>query len=533
MRAQRSLRGLRTASHRRAGGPSRGLLRGSSRVAVLAGALSSVLVSGCAGEAPPEGRDKASVTLEPCGAVLADAHCGVVSVPEDRSEPTGRRIDLRVVVAPATGRDPAPDPVFLLAGGPGQGAASFAGQLAPALAEIRRARDLVFVDLRGTGSSQPLVCAFEDYGDLHELLGNDIALERIDDCLADYARTLGEVDLSQYTTPTHAEDLDEVRAALGYREINLLGISYGTRLALVYMRAHPDHVRASVLDGVAPPDINFSLAMPKNAEQSLRAVLADCEAQPACARAFPGLERKLLEVLARLGEARELREVTHPRTGAVERVDVSPAALLAALRLALYSGEASALIPWIIDRAHAGDFGPMAAMLVRMEQVSQSMSSGLYFSVSCAEDLAQLTPERRAGALAGQRLFTDATSLEQLEAVCARWPHADLDAVAPDFREPVVSDVPTLLLSGRYDPVTPPSMAEATLAHLGHARHLVVESAHHGVWSRGCAPALMAEFFASADPEASSGACLDTMTKPPFFLSAAGPRSPLAQGAQP
>ncbi|MCA9685339.1 MAG: alpha/beta fold hydrolase [Myxococcales bacterium] len=489
----------------------------SLTLAALAG------VAACGNE--PQAR-VSSIELEPCASVTAEALCGTLRVHEDREDPQSPAIDLKIVVLPSTSRQPAPDPVFLLAGGPGQGAAAVANFVAGYLEPIRAERDLVFVDLRGTGESHPLACDFEHADDLHELLSAGFVPERLDACLEQYRRDYDSVDLQRYVTDERIDDLDLVRAALGYDQVNLLGISYGTREALVYMRRHPQQVRAAVLDGVAPPDVSVSLAAPAHGEEALRAVLADCRAQPACDAAFPGLERKLAAVLQELETGRKLHEVVHPRTGAIERIDISPAGFMGALRIALYSEEPASLIPLIIDRAHAGDFAPAAAMLLRMSKLSKTLSMGLYMSVACAEDLAENDVAHRRQAVAGLEFFDD-LFLVQLEQGCARWPHARLD---PAFFEPVSSDVPTLLLSGRYDPVTPPSLAEHAAESLSNARLLTVGVAHHGIWSEGCTPKLLASFFADADPRAVDPGCQQELTRAPFFLSAAGPRPPAELG---
>ncbi len=465
----------------------------------------------------------ARVTLGPCEPSFGDARCGVLRVPEDPSAPGGRTLEIGFAVLPSTAREPELDPVFLLAGGPGQGAASLAPMIGHKFKAILAHRDMVFVDLRGTGRSNPLICAIEDPRDLSELLGAEFHVEKLDGCLADY-----EVDTAAFTTPRAMDDVDAIREALGYEQINLFGISYGTRAALVYMRRHGDRVRSAVLDGVAPLDVALSMEMPRNSEAALGAVLDDCRAQPSCDAAFPDLERKLDEVLRDLDAGRVLREVTHPRTGELLRIDVAPAGFLGALRLALYSGESAALLPLVIDRAHGGDFNPVAALLLRAAGMSETMSAGLYFSVSCAEDLYGNSEAERAKAEAGLRFF-DSEYLERLGEACARWPHASMPA---EYWAPVVSDVPTLLLSGRYDPATPPAMGERVAARLSHGRHVIAEGASHGVWHQGCALELAAELFATADPDKLDPSCLEAVGRPPLFLSAAGPR-PLPVEASP
>jgi len=424
-------------------------------------------------------------------------------------------VTLTIFVAPATSRAAAADPVVLLAGGPGQGAAEVGPLLAQRFDALRRERDMVFIDMRGTGSSGPLRCDISDPEDLGQLLGGTLELDGLDGCLAGY-----EGDLSQYSTATMADDLDEVRAALGYAQINLLGVSYGSRLALEYMRRYPERTRSAALDGVVPPDASVTLASPAHAEAALGLVLGDCEADPACAAAFPRLERKLAQVLADLDGNRVLEELEHPRTGERVRVDITRPGFAAVLQAALYSGHTSSLLPLMIDRAHAGDYGSVAAVALSSAPMAASLSSGLYFTVSCGEDLRTLGPDSRREAVADLTVFNDHT-LAQLEQVCARWPHAQVE---PELFMAVESSVPTLLLSGRYDPVTPPALAEQVAGSLSDARHLIVESVSHGVWPHGCAAKLLAEFFARPEPANLDASCLDALARPRVFVTANGSR---------
>ncbi|MFO7565750.1 MAG: alpha/beta fold hydrolase [Enhygromyxa sp.] len=508
------MRTRRSRDDRRSGGKARWL-------GVLASMIA--LVSGCGSDGGEHGSDRARLELHGCaGAGIADAKCGTLTVEEDRAAPNGRRIDLAIFVAPATSRTPAKDPVFLLAGGPGQGAAELGPQIVSKLEPIRRDRPLVFVDLRGTGSAGPLRCDVEDPEDLAQLLGASFDHSKLEGCLASY----DGADLSQYTTPAMVEDLEQVRAALGYPQINLLAISYGSRVALEYMRRYPENTRAVALDGVVPPDLEVSLAAPANAEAALELVFADCRADPECAAAFPGLERKLARVLSELESNRALEEFEHPRTGERVRVDISRAGFVAALRAALYSDYFTSLLPLIIDRAHVGDWGPIAAVALHTAKISKTISLGLYFSVACSEDLRRLDPAARREAIEPLEVFDD-HMLAQLEQICARWPHA---THGPELFTPVESSVPTLMLSGRYDPVTPPALAEQAAATLSNARHVVATHVSHGVWHHGCAPKLLAEFFATADPAALDASCLEPVPRRRLFLGPNGPRrlEPLA-----
>ncbi|HVI02526.1 MAG TPA: alpha/beta hydrolase [Enhygromyxa sp.] len=475
-----------------------------------------LLMIGCGAE--PDGpAAEATLELHACAsAAIADAKCGVWTVEENRGEPNGRRIELAIFVAPATSRTPAADPVFLLAGGPGQGAAEVGPRIIHKFDAIRRDRAMVFVDLRGTGAAGPLRCDAEDPEDLAQLLGATFDYDELAACLAGY----DGADLQRYTTVDMVEDLDEVRAALGYSQINLLGISYGSRLALEYMRRHGEHTRSVVLDGVVPPDVGVSLAAPANAEAALELMLADCRADAECAAAFPGLERKLAQVLTDLETNRALEEIEHPRTGERMRVEISRSGFVSILRSALYSGHSTSLIPLLIDRAHVGDWGPTAALALQTAKIGKTVSLGLYFSVACSEDLHDLSEATRRAAVDQLEVFDD-HMLAHLEEICRRWPHATHE---PELFSPVESSVPTLMISGRYDPVTPPSFAERVGASLSNARHVIAGNVSHGVWHQGCTPKLMAEFFANPDPAALEASCLDAVPRSRVFLSPNGPR---------
>lgn len=479
--------------------------------------LTTMLLLGCGSEPSRSTSGKATLELHPCaGAAIADARCGTWTVEENRDQPNGRQIELSIFVAPATSRTPAADPVFLLAGGPGQGAAELGPRIIHKFDAIRRERAMVFVDLRGTGAAGPLHCDADDPEDLAQLLGATFDYAKLDECLAGYQGA----DLRRYNTVDMVADLDEVRAALGYQQINLFGISYGTRLALEYMRRHSQHTRSVVLDGVVPPDVGVTLASPANAEAALELLLADCRADAECAAAFPGLERKLDQVLSELESNRVLEELEHPRTGERMRVEISRSGFAALLRAALYGGQSISLIPLLIDRAHIGDWGPTAALALQIAKIGETIAHGLYFSVACSEDLRDIDEASRRAAIDSLAVFDD-HMLAQLEEICRRWPHASHD---PELFSPVESSVPALLLSGRYDPVTPPAFAEHVAASLSKVRHLVAANVSHGVWHQGCTPRLLAEFFANPDPAALDGSCLDAVPRPRLFSSPNGPR---------
>ena len=461
------------------------------------------------------------VDLEDCrlDGVSVPARCGALTVFEDRAAGAGRTIDLKIVVIPAVSDSPEPDPLFFLAGGPGQSATELAGPMLPLLADVRRTRDLVFVDQRGTGGSGRMTCAFFESGVDEEAVSESLQFDTLD--LDDLRACLTEVETAadprQYTTPIAMDDLDDVRAALGYETINLYGGSYGTRAGLVYMRRRPERVRTAVLDGLAPVSIRLPLSINADAHRALDRLFADCAADAGCNETFPDLPRTFARVMADLeANPREL-DTTHPRTGEPFELTLTAAGFAGGLRGVLYSPTVASLMPWTIARAAEGDFGPYLAQIVPPTDSGEVLSLGMFFSVLCAEDVSQLADDvgesLSAEGVLG-RLLTEVTT-----GACTVWPAADLPA---GYFEPVRSDVPTLLLSGDLDPVTPPRWGEEVLAGLSDARHLVAPGAGHGVIRRGCADDLVAEFIetgAHADLDAS---CLQRIRRPPFVLSPAG-----------
>ena len=427
-------------------------------------------------------------------------------------------IDLEIVVIPAVANEARPDPLFILAGGPGQAATDLARPLLGALREVRQTRDLVFVDQRGTGGSGELTCAFFDTDfddqDLAESFQFDnLPLDRLRECLAEVETA---ADPRHYTTPLAMDDLDDVRSALGYDAINLYGGSYGTRAALVYMRRHPERVRTAVLDGLAPVSMRLPSNMGVDARRALEGLFDDCAADSGCGEAFPLLAETFGRVVRELEASPRALDTTHPRTGEPFEFTVTAEIFGSGLRGVLYDPTLASLAPLTIARAAEGDFAPFLAQIVALESAG-ALSLGMFFSVICAEDVSQFGAGE-AERLAAQEILGRA-SIQLITRACSVWPAGELPA---GYFDPVRSDVPTLLLSGALDPVTPPRWGEQALAGLADGRHLVAPGAGHGVLVRGCANDLVAEFIDTADHGALDPACLERMRRPPFMLSAAG-----------
>jgi len=471
----------------------------------------AALLAACAAPAAPAEQPAAreSCRLSAPGAEAGvAAECLTVTVPEDYGEPGGRQIGLRVAIVPAIGRGAAGDPLFLLAGGPGQAATATFPPLLPSLEQVRQERDLVLVDQRGTGGSHPLRCALGEAPD-----DSDMEAFR---AWVRQCREGVQGDPALYTTEAAARDLDVVRAALGYERANLLGVSYGTRLALTYARLFPERARSLVLDGVAPQEMAIGAEMGRDAQRALDLIFARCAAEPACAAAFPDLPGRFASLLARLAAAPATVQLDDPFTGEPTTATLTRELAAVTVQSLSYAPETAALLPLLIHTAAEGNLRPLAAQqLLVSRQLAETVDLGLRFSVICAEDAPFYPP----APLAPDSYLGDQAA-EALAAPCAEWPRG---AVAADFKLPVESDAPALLLSGELDPVTPPANGEAAARTLPNSIHIVAPGQGHNVFFRGCLPALVAAFVEAGSAEGLDTGCVEGLAAPPFFTSFAGP----------
>lgn len=455
-----------------------------------------------------------TLVLEPCqlaGGVAAE--CGTLTVPENRAAVDGRTLGLNIAVIPAQSRDAAADPLFMLAGGPGQAAVSVYPPIVSLLDNLNETRDVVLVDQRGTGESAPLTCDNLEEETVGESPTDEEVVTLIQACAAELSAT---ADLTQYTTESSVADLDAVREALGYEQINLYGASYGTRAALAYARRHPERVRTMVLDAVAGPDLVLFAQMPRDGQRALELLFARCAADAACSENFPNLAAEYEALLAQLEEPQTVT-VTEPLSG--ERLEV----LVTRDRLAqyvfniLYSTDLVSLLPLLIHTAHeTGNLEPLVTQAFVVGQ-GAGLNLGLLYAVTCSED-APLIDLDEAQALQAETDF--ALQADDFLAICEAFPQAALPA---DFREPVVAEIPTLLLSGDADPVTPPSYAAAVAETLPNSLHLVAPNYGHTILAVGCVPRLITSFIEAGSVAGLDTECLDALEPPPFFVTFAGP----------
>jgi pimeloyl-ACP methyl ester carboxylesterase len=465
--------------------------------------------------------DAASLPLEECrlqspiASGGAAARCGRYVVPENRNDPSSRPLQIHVAVVPALRLQPKADALFVLSGGPGQAATDFYLSMSPAFARIRRDRDIVLVDQRGTGRSNRLDCELPEEG---ELTAADLG--RLRASVLACLQTLPG-DPRYYTTSIAVRDLEEIRAGLGYESVSLYGISYGTRVAQHYMRRHPARVRAAILDGVVPADEALGPEIALAAQQALDATLARCGAEAKCKDAFPHIAQRFADLRSRVQNHPVEISIPDPLTAQPTTALLGDAQLSAAVRLLTYSDETASILPLLIHEAQVvGRPNALAAQYLMIRHtLEEQIAQGMHFSVVCSEDAPRWEQENVSDAtLAGT--YMGESFMIAMRAICELWPRGPVDE---DFGAPLKTNIPSLLLSGGADPVTPARYAAQILPGFADAKHLELAGQGHGQLGVGCVPRIAADFIEEGSLQTLDDACVQNVSAAPFMLSLTAP----------
>lgn len=450
--------------------------------------------------------------------------CGIVTVPEDRSQPEGNQVELMVFRFPAKSQNPQPDPLVYLEGGPGAGGSRFVQFADYLFGTYNLDRDVIFFDQRGTGLSSPsLQCP--DFGlSVWEAYANLMTLEEGADhvattLLACYQDYLDQgIDLNQYTTAQNAADLDDIRRAMGYEEWNVYGISYGSRLALTAMRDYPEGIRAAVIDGVVPVQGDLYLETPSNGFGAINRLFELCAADEQCNATYPDLESVFYEVLDQLNDNPAQLSALRGLDGNVYSAQLDGQMFVGIMFFNLYSTQAISFLPYVIYAARAGDFTFLEEFLLDSYFVWDDIATVMHYAVNCNEEIAYNTFEEIEAASEG----LPATVARNMNVdnymtweICQGW---EAGPLSPVEDEPVVSDIPTLLTSGSLDPITPPRWGDLAAETLANGYHYVIEGGGHGIsFSSDCVRDMMNNFL--DDPTTDPGlACVDATRGPEFTI---------------
>lgn len=399
--------------------------------------------------------------LKPCHVpgVDEEVRCGQYDVFENRAARTGRKISLNMVVLPAKGPRVLSDPLVFLAGGGVAPATQYAGFLARAFPTLRRDRDILLVDQRGTGGSNALDCDLSTDATSPVWRDEKRFLAAVRACRVEVSK---HADVRDYTTPFAMDDLDEVRAWLGYSKLNLWGASYGTSAAMAYVRQHPDHVRTVALQGVVPLDAPMWLETPRNAQRVLGRVFDACAKNAECHAAFPNFKSEFNALLERLA-----KKPVHQ-----DNVTIDDVVLRNFAGRMLFGADRIHDLPLLIHLAYGGDYKEIAARMTPAG--NDNIPKGIYFSIVCSEQVPLF--DARSLDRSADPSFLYTLRARRDNAACTEWTRGWLP---PDFHSPVRSNVPVLAMNGELDHLTPPQYGKHVVETLSNARHLVLPYRGH------------------------------------------------------
>ena len=440
--------------------------------------------------------------------VFGNVTTGRFRVFENRKSKEGRQIHLNFVVLHAQGDDPKPDPFFFFVGGPGQAATSM--QAAWTNHWIRRERDVVLIDQRGTGGDNRLQFQFKTEGNTLQQFMNSLWSDEV--VKANLERLSKSYDLRMYSTQMAADDLNDFRKAIGYSKINISGGSYGTRASLVYIRRHGATVRTATLAGCAPIEFRNPLFHAEGGQRCLDLIFDEVEANPKYRKAFGDLRKKFDELSDRLKETPATVSITNVSTGKAESISLNRDQFMSAVRFQTYYTANSRRLPMLLCEAHEGNFRPFVLDVLKQNiAIRQSLAMGMLLSVSNAEDLSRIDPSEIEPLTKATYLGSDRVT-SQLRAGKI-WPKSELDG---EYGKPVKSDVQTLVLSGSLDPVTPPKWGEMVHKNFPNSIHVVVPTAHD-VGGK-CVDEIKRKFLKTGDVRKLDTGCAERMKSPPLVM---------------
>lgn len=447
---------------------------------------------------------------QPNSGLSTAAWCADFPVPENRADPHSRTIELKLAVLRSRAQVASPDVLAFLAGGPGQAATDSAGAVAAVLRPLLAHRHVLLLDQRGTGGSNALSCKESAAATAPD--DNTFDADKLRAAASACLKQLADrADPRYYTTTIAAQDLEDVRKAIGSPQFDLFGVSYGTRMAQQYLMRFPQAVRSVVLDSPVPNSLALGEDFARNLDDALKAQFARCTAEPACKQKFGDPDQTLYQLRDALRANPHEVSFRDPQSYLTVKRMLDEDSLASVVRMFAYTPATAALLPLSIDAAARGDVGPLLGQAKLLSgELSELMGSGMQYSVICSEDadLLSVRPQD-AETILGTRM------VDALKAVCSVWPKGTRPA---DFHAPLKTDKPILLLAGQYDPVTPPRYAEEVARGLPNARVLTLKGQAHNVMAAGCTPQLIQHFIEKPDPKTLDAGCLDRLQATPIFI---------------
>lgn len=450
-----------------------------------------------------------SIKLQPCQLGGIQAHCGSLKVYENRTARTGRMIDLKVAVIKAQEANPAPDPIFYLAGGPGASAIESAPYALKVLKTAVQHRDLVLVDQRGTGGSNQLTCprSVEEANYLVPL--DDTMIHDLKTCLSQL-----DGDPAAYTTAWAMDDLDDVRVALGYDLINLYGESYGPTAEQVYLQRHGSHVRTMTLEGFTLLDVPMFERFPRSSQAALDLLFARCEADPACHSAYPNIKAEFDELMARIELQPIDLGIKNPNSG--QPILLTRDMLVQGVHSLLIQTPTAVQLPRLIHQMYQGNYDEIAQLAASSitANANTSVWKIMNLTIHCYEDWASKRPAETALFSQGSYLrYEDMRRYTVPEEVCAVMPHPQPDAL---YQPLTISPVPVLIISNQADPQNPPENISGARDHYPNSLTVIAPGQGHGYLGFACRDTFISAFIERGTTDGLDTSCLQNEPLPSF-----------------
>ncbi len=455
-----------------------------------------------------------TVSVNDChlNGIRTQVKCGSINVPSNYNKPAGTQLTINFAILPAIDNTKNKTPLMFLAGGPGQAAVELAAHIRNGFTEIRKTRDIILVDQRGTGKSHPLQCDESQQAKLYSIIPEEFDEKEVLTCIEDLQKNN---ELSQFTSENAIRDFDQIRKALGHEQINLYGGSYGTRAALVYMRLFPESLKSVVLDSVGPVEVPIGLFGLSSA-RSFELLMTHCKAEKTCNNAYPNLVNEYEAVIKRLTHSTVSLSVSHPRLGTQTPFNLSKGKFIGTLLTSLYSMETRSMLPLVIHQAYKKNYQPLLGLIAATDG-GMNMYVGLHFNIVCNEDMPRITPDMMKRDR--DNTFGKGETHKAWQIACPLWPKYEVDK---NFTQSVTANIPTLILSGDLDPVTPPSNGDKSAATLPNTHHIVSKNSAHIVASTVCGVSIVNEFLNTLSPKTVDDSCLNELPSEEFMTSLNG-----------
>lgn len=443
------------------------------------------------------------IDLQPCQVGNFSARCGTFSVFEDRAEQSGRRIELRLAVIPARSKEPAPDPVFVLAGGPGASALEWTNYYMQLLGTANEQRDIVLVDQRGAGGSNKMECP--------QSVETDRQAEELRDCLTGL-----NGDPRAYTTAWAMDDLDDVRAALGYDQINLYGGSYGGMAIQVYLLRHGKHVRTAAADGTTLLEVPILERWPLTSQKALEQMFTRCDSDASCHTAFPNLRQEFEAVLARLEREPIRLSIANPATG--QPIVVTAELFRTSIHGALTSTPTAVFVPQYIHLVYTEQWSELIELLGPFLNADDSAPTWniMNLTILCFEEWAKIRRAETARLSAESYLqYGDVRLLSVPETICAVMPQPNPEALYGPLKR---STVPVLFFNGEADPQDPPENMAGSEERYPNSLVIVAPGQAHGFTGIPCRASIVADFIENGTVDGLDTSCLKEVELPDFVI---------------